>query len=165
MTFQGFVHGSQQKLCTWTWRAAEAEEYDWSSFIVPLLSLTPPTPTHTHIKEEEREANLICNREIFNHAKPKEQHQSSLKSWNCALDWETTWVGDQPGSSFTDQDGTVWKGIWGHQIRRNICEQLAVQNKNTETIEQRQTPRWGKMKSIYSSSILLLCGNVKKYGA
>ena len=130
MTFQGFVHGSQQRLCSWTWRASEAE-YDWPSFIVLLLSLTPPTPPHTHIKEKEREANLRRNRDIFNHVKPKEQHQRSLKNWNCALDWETTWVGDQPVSSLTHQDGTVWKGIWGHQIRRNIYEQLAVQNKNT----------------------------------
>ena len=59
MTFQGFVHGSQQRLCSWTWRAAEAE-YDWSSFIIPLLSLTPPTPTHTHIKEKEQRYLQPC---------------------------------------------------------------------------------------------------------
>lgn len=135
-----------------TWRAAAAEEYDWS-FIVPLLS-SPHQPLHTHIKEEEREANLICNREIFNHAKPKSSIRALKELELCPGLRNHLLVISQEAASRTRMAQSERASEDIRSEGTFVSSWLFKQN--TETIEQRQTPRWGKMKSIYSSSILLL---------
>lgn len=101
----------------------------------------PPTPTHTHIKGKEREANLRCNREIFGHVKPKEQPQSSLKNWNCA------WAETPPGLVISQYAASRTRMAQSERASEDIRSEgtflssWLFKTKTRETIEQRQTPR------------------------